>query len=48
MYTAIDMAGATKVWEDYGYDGSGTLIAIIDSGVNYEHQDMTIDPGCGK
>lgn len=48
MYTAIDMTGVTQVWEDYGYDGSGTLIAIIDSGVNYEHQDMTIDPGCGK
>lgn len=48
MFTAVDMTGVTGVWNEYSYDGRGTMIAVIDSGVNFEHQDMTIDTGCGK
>lgn len=37
--------GLTDVREDVtrGYKGDGTIVAIIDSGVNYKHIDMTLD-----
>ncbi len=28
---------------EYGYTGEGVVIAVIDAGVNYEHQDMALD-----
>ena len=31
--------------EQYGYTGEGTVIAVIDTGVNYRHQDMVLDSG---
>lgn len=35
----ISMVNADKVW-DLGYTGKGVLVAIIDSGVNYNHVDL--------
>ncbi len=31
---------ASKVWADYGYDGSGVKIAILDSGLDTTHADI--------
>lgn len=35
----VSMVNADKVW-DLGYTGKGVLVAIIDSGVNYNHVDL--------
>ena len=40
--TADQMTGATSAWSQ-GYTGAGTRIAIIDTGIDYEHQ--SFDPG---
>ena len=32
----VSMIHADKVWEDFGIDGSGTVVGIIDGGANYE------------
>ncbi len=34
---AVDHVGAPRVWQDLGWDGSGVTIAIIDSGIDYDH-----------
>ena len=40
---------APEVWNDLGLDGTGAVIAVIDSGVCYDHPDITnniwINPG---
>lgn len=47
MATAVDEGNVRSVWEskDYGYTGEGVVVAIIDTGVNYKHQDMVLDKG---
>ncbi len=47
MTTAIDMTTAKDLWnqENGGYTGEGIVIAIIDSGINYEHPDMQMREG---
>ncbi len=47
MDSAIDMTTATDLWssENGAYTGEGIVIAIIDSGVNYEHPDMVLSTG---
>lgn len=47
FYPALENAGdlvqATDVWNDLGVDGSGMVIAIIDSGIDPTHRDMRLD-----
>lgn len=47
MDNALDDANVSEVWngENYSYTGEGTVVAIIDTGVNYEHKDMVIEEG---
>ncbi len=47
MATAVDMTTATELWkqENGGYTGEGIVIAIIDSGINYNHPDMQLREG---
>ena len=42
MTESKDIVQAQKVWEDLGYRGEGLVVAIVDSGVNYLHQDLTL------
>ena len=37
--TNVTQVGAPKVW-DLGYTGEDVLVAILDTGVNYEHEDL--------
>lgn len=39
MTDNIKMVNADKVWE-LGYTGKGVIVAVIDSGVNYNHADL--------
>ena len=45
MNYATSMTTVTKMWEELGYTGEGTVIAVIDSGVNYQHPDMVLSDG---
>ncbi|PFH91098.1 S8 family serine peptidase [Bacillus sp. AFS088145] len=42
MAASKELVQAQKVWNQYGYQGEGLLVAIIDSGIDYTHKDMTI------
>ncbi len=33
------------MWEEMGHTGEGTVIAVLDSGVNYHHPDMKLSDG---
>ena len=50
MFSAKEMTSVFDAWKlgNNGYTGKGTAIAIIDSGVNWEHQDMVQNPETAK
>ena len=37
---AEELIKAVDAWNDYGLHGEGTVISIIDTGIDYNHQDM--------
>ena len=45
MNYASHMTTVYKMWEEMGYTGEGTVIAVLDSGVNYHHPDMKLSDG---
>ena len=45
MNYASHMTTVYKMWEEMGYTGEGTVIAVLDSGVNYSHPDMKLSDG---
>ncbi|WP_163099765.1 S8 family serine peptidase [Peribacillus alkalitolerans] len=47
MGASKELVQAQKVWNQYGYKGEGLLVAVIDSGIDYLHKDMTL-PTKGK
>ncbi|MCM3089833.1 S8 family serine peptidase [Cytobacillus sp. AMY 15.2] len=49
MGASKELVQAQKVWERHGYEGEGLVVAVVDSGLDYTHQDMTLtDEGKDK
>lgn len=48
MATALAMTGADSAQADLGYTGEGIRVAIMDTGVDYDHPDLggCFGPGC--
>ncbi|WP_179394750.1 S8 family serine peptidase [Lacticaseibacillus absianus] len=47
--TSNDMANVQTVWANYKYKGEGTVVSVIDSGVDASHKDMRLsDPTKAK
>lgn len=42
MSTAKELTDVYKAWANYGYKGEGTLVSIIDTGIDYNHKDMRL------
>ena len=47
MTDAVRIGKVNNVWDnvDLGYSGEGTVVAVIDTGVNYNHRDMVLEEG---
>ena len=44
MYATKETFGSEKTWDTLGYTGAGMRIAIIDTGLDYDHPSFTADP----
>ncbi len=40
LYAAVDVLGATKVWEEYNITGKGIKVAVVDTGVDFGMSDF--------
>lgn len=43
LKTQQEIIGANKVWDTYKYKGEGTVIAVIDTGIDVDHKAMVLD-----
>jgi len=48
MTRSTQTIGANYVWNTFGYTGTGIKVAIIDTGINYNHPDLGGGFGHGK
>lgn len=48
MVTALAMTGADRIQNSYGYTGRKVRVAVMDSGIDYDHPDFggCFGPGC--
>ncbi|HWI51736.1 MAG TPA: S8 family serine peptidase [Symbiobacteriaceae bacterium] len=47
LYTAINMTGASIAQSELGYTGKGIKVGVIDTGVDYDHPDLSDGFGPG-
>ncbi len=43
LHSSKDIVGASYAWDTLGYKGEGTVVAVIDSGIDYRHKALRID-----
>jgi minor extracellular serine protease Vpr len=48
LFTALAMTGADAVQSELGYTGKGIKVAVMDTGIDYDHPDLggCFGPGC--
>ncbi len=42
MIYSKELVKAQQTWQDYGYKGEGMTVAVIDTGIDPDHQDMVL------
>ncbi|MEI2401203.1 S8 family serine peptidase, partial [Paenibacillus phytohabitans] len=45
MKYSKELVEAQKAWADYGYNGEGMIVGVIDSGIDPTHKDMVLTDG---
>lgn len=45
MKSAVDVTDIPYVREQFGYDGRGMVVSVLDSGLDYTHKDMVVSSG---
>lgn len=45
LTSSHDLVGSNYAWENFGYKGEGTVVAILDTGIDYHHPALRIDEG---
>lgn len=43
LHSSKDIIGANYAWNTLGYKGEGSVVAIIDSGIDYTHEALKVD-----
>ncbi len=43
LKSSTNMIGASSVWSDLGYKGEGTVVAVVDSGIDFSHKAFKLD-----
>ena len=47
-YSARELEGVGRAAAEYGVDGTGTVVAVVDTGIDLGHQDMRLDAGTAE